>query len=227
MISWKVPAALVIAAVVAATLLLFLTGTSERHGKSPGSPESPQAKAPSTSLAPSAAEGDGMRSRESSFGIAMREVVSQPESLEMVEPVQQPWEASINTILESTDGNDRVVGKLASLIPSLPLEGQMEGAQHMVNLLDDAQYKMATDLLLNPATPQSVKEIIYSDLLNRPNAVKLTGLVAILGMTGNPLRAEALNTLQVFTGEDLGDNSQLWAAAVQRFLQAEAAHVEP
>jgi len=132
------------------------------------------------------------------------------------------WEAPINTILESAEDNDTAAMKLDALAPTLPLDGQLEAAQHMVNLLGDDNYQIALQKLVNTATPTDVMEVIYSDVLNRPNAVKLPALVNVLNVPGHPLRAEALETLQIFVGRDLGNDTQAWSAAVQEFLQKEA-----
>jgi hypothetical protein len=77
-------------------------------------------------------------------------------------------------------------------------------------------------MLLNPATAEDVAEVIYSDVLNRPNTVKLPVMVSILRTPGHRLRDETLSTLQIFLGEDLGDNPEAWNAAVQNYLAKEA-----
>ena len=134
----------------------------------------------------------------------------------------QPWEEAINRILESDEENQQVATKLMALLPTLPPDGQTEAAQHMVNLTDDESYQNAAAMLLNPATPEDVAEVIYSDVLNRPNTVKLPVMVSILRTPGHRLRDETLSTLQIFLGEDLGDNPEAWNVAVQNYLAKEA-----
>jgi len=137
-------------------------------------------------------------------------------------PPEVPWEIPINTILESPESNDQVALRLASLVPTLPPDGQVEAAQHMVNLLDDENYETALQMLLNPGMPTEVQEVIYSDILNRPNMVKLPALTALIGAPNHGLRDEALNTLQIFVGYDLGNNPLTWKSAVDEFLRQES-----
>lgn len=137
------------------------------------------------------------------------------------QPVQ-PWEGAINRILESNMENFQVAAQLMVLAPSLPPDGQVEAAQHMVNLTDDQNYQGAATMLLNAATSDDVVEVIFSDVLNRPNSVKLPVMVSILRTPGNRLRDETLSTLQIFLGQDLGDDPEAWNTAVQNFLVREA-----
>jgi len=139
-----------------------------------------------------------------------------------VEEPQQPWEIAINGLLDSDDENDKVAAGLAALVPSLPLEGQVEAVQHMVNLLDDERYELARNMLLKPALHPSLREVVFADALDRPNSVKLPVLLALLGSPGHPLRAEAHSNLQVLLGSDLGDNPAVWAGPVGEFLAREA-----
>ena len=139
-----------------------------------------------------------------------------------MDPPMQPWEAAINQILESDEENQQVATRLLALAPTLPSDGQVEAVQHMVNLTDDDNYQNAAAMLLNPATSEDVAEVIYSDVLNRPNNVKLPVMVSILRTPGHRLRDETLSTLQIFLGEDLGDNPEAWNASVQTFLAREA-----
>ena len=133
----------------------------------------------------------------------------------------QPWEAAINGILESDEENAQVAAKLQALVPTLPPDAQVEAVQHMVNLTDDESYQNAAAMLLNPATSPEVAEVIYSDVLNRPNTVKLPLMVSVLRTPGHRLRGETLSTLQIFIGEDLGDNPEAWNVAVQNYLVLE------
>lgn len=149
-------------------------------------------------------------------------VESSPDEELLAELPMQPWEEAINRVLESDEENQQVAAQLMALFPNLPPEGQVEAMQHMVNLSDDDSYQNAAAKLLNPATSEDVSGVIYSDVLDRPNNVKLPVMVSILRTPGHRLRDETLNTLQIFLGEDLGDNPQAWNVAVQNFLAREA-----
>jgi hypothetical protein len=137
-----------------------------------------------------------------------------------------PWEDSINKLLESNDDNNKVAAAMAALMPSLPVEGQIEAVQHVVNLLEDDQYELAGRLLLNPSLHPDVREIMFADLLNRASAVRLPALLALLGMPGHPLHNEARDHLRDAVGSDLGGNPAAWNAAVQEVVAKEAAEVD-
>jgi hypothetical protein len=117
-------------------------------------------------------------------------------------------------------------GRLASALPGLPLEGQMEAAQHMVNLLGDQEYSVAATVYFNSAMPEPVRRLVFEDFMNRPNAVKLPLLVRTLRETGHPFRNEALENLQVFIARDEGDDPSRWEVAVSQTLEQERKELE-
>ena len=223
------PAGLVLGALVLALVMLFVVGAPE------GAPPAAQKDAPSAQPARPAAplpdaggfgSGSISSSRETLPSAGAADAVD-PASVEAagedpMDPPMQPWEAAINQILESDEENQQVATRLLALAPTLPSDGQVEAVQHMVNLTDDDNYQNAAAMLLNPATSEDVAEVIYSDVLNRPNNVKLPVMVSILRTPGHRLRDETLSTLQIFLGEDLGDNPEAWNASVQTFLAREA-----
>ena len=59
------------------------------------------------------------------------------------------------------------------LLPQLPEEGQEEAAEHLANLLPDDQYAAAGQMLTNLKTTEPVMDVLMSDLLNRPNTLKM------------------------------------------------------
>ena len=226
---FSLPVLMVVAAVAVAAIILFTLGQPEHSAQQ----ESPK---PSVSAAPTepSATGAGFGSQDafSSDGpshsepqteeqVAADELVSVAGE-ELAEVPLKPWEQAINKILESDQENQQVAAQLMALLPTLPPDGQVEAVQHMVNLTDDESYQNAAAMLLNPATAADVAEVIYSDVLNRPNTVKLPVMVSILRTPGHRLRDETLSTLQIFLGEDLGDNPEAWNIAVQNYLAKEA-----
>jgi hypothetical protein len=218
------PAALIIGAFLLAGLLLIVLQPAPHTSGA----ERMSADLPPPPASRSSAEPEGFTGAwEADAGAVVAPAGRQSEDAaidesEVLEPVESSWEAPINAILESTEENDAVAMRLSALAPTLPLDGRVEATQHMVNLLGDENYQPALQKLVSLATPPEVMEVIYSDVLNRPNTVKLPVLVNVLGVPSHPLRAEALDTLQIFVGRDLGNDTQAWSAAVQEFLRAEA-----
>lgn len=140
------------------------------------------------------------------------------------EPDQEllPWELSINKLLDSDDENNKVAAELALILPTLPLEGQVEAVQHMVNLTEDDKYIVASNMLLNPGTHPELREVLLADVLDRPNSVKLPVLLAVMAVPGHPSLAEAHRSLREVLGSDFGISSAAWSAPVQSFLAREA-----
>lgn len=225
--SFLLPLVLIFAALVGAALLLFSLETPE----DPLSRAAPVARqAPSTGRPAPMPEGNGFGSVKS-FSPSVHSAdsvaveIAEPQAADEAavdEVPTQPWEEVINKILESDEENQRVATHLLGLLPTLPPDGQVEAVQHMVNLTDDESYQNAAAVLLNPATAEDVAEVIYSDVLNRPNTVKLPVMVSILRTPGHRKRDDSLSTLQILFGEDLGDNPEAWNAAVQNYLAKEA-----
>ena len=136
------------------------------------------------------------------------------------------WQQVIQGILMNDGEPAMLSGRLASALPGLPLEGQMEAAQHMVNLLGDQEYAVAATVYFNSAIPEPVRRLVFEDFMNRPNAVKLPLLVRTLRERAHPMRNEALENLQVFIGRDEGDDPSRWEVAVSQTLEQEWKELE-
>lgn len=129
-----------------------------------------------------------------------------------------PWQTTIATINSQSDPARIVAAKLSAVLPTFPPDGQMETAQQIVKLQTDDDYTVAESLYFSPTAPEPVKRLVFEDLMNRPNALKLPILVRTVGQTGHPLHAEALDNLQLFVGRDVGDDPLLWQSAVEAKL---------
>lgn len=117
-------------------------------------------------------------------------------------------------------------GRLAAALPGMPVEGQLEAAQHMVNLLGDEDYSVAANVYFNSAMPEQVRRLVFEDFMNRPNAVKLPLLVKTLRDYAHPMRVESFENLQVFIGRDEGEDPSRWELAVRQALEEERKELE-
>jgi hypothetical protein len=212
------PAILVAAALIVAAALLFLVETTPDN-VTPASGEAQSMQSP-RSLAPTGGFADSDFGFDRSFSRSLP--TGRTALIEGEEPMAA-WEKPISDLLDSDDENEEVAVKLAALGPTLPLEGYVECIQHVVNLLDDEQYKLASDMLMNSSLHPEVREVIYSDVLDRPNEVKVPVLLGLLGSYGHPLQAEAREQLQRALGVDLGPDPAAWQGAVAAFLARSAA----
>lgn len=214
------PAVLVLGALLLAAVLL---GFWIKPVEVPAPP--PAVTAPSASK-PRSGDGFGAADLMTSGGSISGRLSGGAAETDLAEDggePEQPWEKAINQLLDSDEENEKVAASLAALAPTLPLEGQVEAIQHMVNLLDDEQYALAQNMVMNPGLHPDVREVLFSDVLDRPNNVKLPVLLTLLGSPGHPLRTEAHTNLQAVIGQDLGESPMLWSQPVQAFLEREAA----
>jgi len=130
------------------------------------------------------------------------------------------WEQRIDGIL----GNDQTdeakkADELLAIFPNLPEDGQIEAVQHISNLLPDEGYASITPMLTNSLTSEHVLEVLVTDVLNRPNNLKLPVLLQLARTPDHPKAAEARDILEVFVDENLGTDWAKWETAVQNYLR--------
>lgn len=143
------------------------------------------------------------------------------EEFEPPIPTDEPWQIAINAILTNDAEPVELSRRLAAALPGMPLEGQLEAAQHMVNLLGDEEYSTAGSVYFNHAMPEAVRRLVFEDFMNRTNTVKLPLLVRTLKEHGHPLRGQALENLQIYLGRDEGSDWMRWDTAVRESLEKE------
>ena len=129
------------------------------------------------------------------------------------------WEQKIDDALASGKDESETAKTILGMFPKMPPEGQISVAQHIVNLLADEDFGSFAGNLTNSAVSTDVHEIIFADLLNRPNKIKLPMLLEV-ARNGKPEQVtEAKDFLEVFVGEDFGTDWNLWQTKVQEWLK--------
>jgi len=81
-------------------------------------------------------------------------------------------------------------------------------------LPDDCYVSTALPKVVDPKTPAELMNILYEDLLKRPNPIKLRMLFIIAEIDGHPLAADALANLRSTTNLDHQQDWQRWEQAV-------------
>jgi hypothetical protein len=109
------------------------------------------------------------------------------------------------------------------MLPTLPEDGQAEAAQHITNLLPDSDYAKARPVLMNPSTPEPVLSVLFTDLMNRSDPVKLRAFLDIAKIPNHPFREEALSDLQIFLGDDYGTDWARWNREMEAYLKTSEA----
>jgi hypothetical protein len=169
---------------------------------------------------PSALENLSPRPR--SRPAAPSPTVARPQSTTSPIPPDEPaplWERQIDQVLRASNDEGATARILISMLPNLPEEGQIEASHHISNLLDDRDYRHLLPSLLNPRMPEEVLSVLFTDLMNRGDAVKLRAFVDVAKIPEHPFREEALSDLQIYLDHDYGTDFTKWAAAVERYLR--------
>lgn len=108
------------------------------------------------------------------------------------------WEQKIDDVLTGQDDEAAKAKRLLEIFDRLPEDGQVEAAQHISNLLPDEQYAEIAKRLVDPKTPEGVLEVLMTDVLNRPNKLKLDALFDVARLPNHPKAEEARDVLEVF-----------------------------
>lgn len=108
------------------------------------------------------------------------------------------WEQRIDDVLTGQEDEALKAKKLLAVFDRLPEDGQVEAAQHISNLLPDEEYAELGKRLRDPKTPEAVLEVLMTDVLNRPNQLKLDTLFDVARAPGHPKGEEARDVLEVF-----------------------------
>lgn len=132
------------------------------------------------------------------------------------------WEKKVDEILLSEIENDQKSEKLFGLMTNATEEVQVEVVQHALNFVVDSKYQTASQILTNAKTPESVLNLVFADLLNRNDKLKLPTLVDLARDPQHPLRGEARELLELYVQHDYGTNWDQWGQAVQGWLKENA-----
>ena len=126
------------------------------------------------------------------------------------------WEDKLDDILGSDDDDTNKVKQLYEMFPRLGEEGQVEVAQHLSNLVPDENYTQLGQLLQKAKLPESVLDVLMSDVLNRPNSVKLPALLQVAQNADHPKAEEAKDLLELYLDED---DPAKWPQRMQEWLK--------
>jgi hypothetical protein len=171
--------------------------------------------APPTPAPPPASSPRPMRTAPPVTAVATSSPAPAPATAGLI----TDWEQRIDTIL-TTEGTESAKSReLLEMLPRLPEDGQVEAAQHLSNLLADEDFKLLTPTFTNAAVPEAVLDVLMTDVLNRPNQLKLPALLEIAQIPNHPKAEEARDVLEVFVDENYGQNWGAWRTAVDKWLK--------
>ena len=130
------------------------------------------------------------------------------------------WEDKVDDLLGSTNSDSDKAKQMLEMFPQLPADGQEEVARHLSNLVADQDYGAMRAYLTNASLPAAVLEVLFGDVLNRPNDLKLPALLEVARTPEHPKATEAKDVLQLFLEEDYGNDWDKWQAKMEEWLKA-------
>lgn len=124
-----------------------------------------------------------------------------------------------NVLVNDAIEHDQAANILLDMLPAGNVEQQVELSQHAANLLSDEQFGRIRNLLLDPNVHEDVKEVWYSDMLNRDPQINVPLLADVAKQKENPFSQEAIDTLSIILNPDIADDLTIIDAEVQRYLK--------
>lgn len=151
---------------------------------------------------------------------ASDEVPSAPPLTVMEEVNVKNWDDILNDILGSDEDEDVKADKLADMIPNLPEAAQIDIAEHLINLVSDENFtNKASKIMLSPTIPANVSRVLFDDLMNRGDDLRLPLTLEIAKNPNHPLKDEALESLEMTLLEEFGDDWAKWEEAIRESLK--------
>ena len=120
------------------------------------------------------------------------------------------WSGQVSQVLISGGAPSDQGNTLLAMLPQTPAEGQVDVAQHASRLLADSSFASFGSQLTNATTPAAVRRVVFTDLLSRPNSVKLPWLVEVAKSPVDNQSGEALLILKSILREDYGTDWNAW-----------------
>lgn len=138
------------------------------------------------------------------------------------------WDDVLNDILGSEEGEDLKADKLADMIPKLPEAAAVEVAEHLINLVSDEDFTNKTSkIMLSESTPARVSSVLFDDLMNRDDGLRLPLTLEIAKNENHPLKDEAMESLEMSLVEEFGKDWGKWEAAIKESLKEQGIATEP
>ncbi|MDB6173257.1 MAG: hypothetical protein JWL59_2568 [Chthoniobacteraceae bacterium] len=130
------------------------------------------------------------------------------------------WEDRVTAITQSATLTEGAKAReLLRNLVSFPEEGLETATQEAVNRLPDKEFAAALGLLINPQTHGRVLQVLFADLLERPDEITLPALLSIARNGTHPFARQARDNLGLLVGKDLGTDWNRWDAEIRHLLK--------
>lgn len=175
------------------------------------------AKIPTTK--PSIAPPHEISESQTVTAVSLSETQSAAKATKSIASPDPDGEQKISDILGNGADPAAQSQKLLALFPALPGTGQVEASRHLVNLVSDENYAPLAEILTNSTTPAAVSEILFFDLINRPNSLKFPLLLAISRNVDHPQAEAARELLERIFDKNYGTNWEQWEVEIRTWLK--------
>jgi hypothetical protein len=131
-----------------------------------------------------------------------------------------PWEEKIESVLrDSSLGDTAKARRLLAMLPTLPEDGLAAAAEASVARVHDPDYNaVALPVVANPQTHGAAESVLFADLMERPDAIALPGLLRIAQIPEHPYAKNAMENLGLLLDADFGRDWPKWNAAIRAAL---------
>jgi hypothetical protein len=92
-------------------------------------------------------------------------------------------------------------------------------ATHLAHLVKDADYAPLAEMLADTRQPAPVLEALFTDVLNRPNAIKLPALLEVARQPDHAKATQAREILQLYLDADYEDDWDRWQEKMTQWLK--------
>ena len=138
--------------------------------------------------------------------------------------VMDVWDKQIEALLASDGTDAEIADKLLELYPHMPTEGQADLILEIAPRIANDSYSNKLSVILTNATaPEEVLETLLTDLIDRPDNIRLPLLLDMARTKEHPKSGDARDLLEALLGEDYGEDWSLWSKKISEWI---ASHPE-
>ena len=123
--------------------------------------------------------------------------------------------------LTSSSDLEVVAHNIIEGFASLKPEDHALAAAKLVAFIKDEHFADLKPLLMDPATSEDARNIIYQDLLRRPASTRLQLMFTLMQAPDHPFSDKARQSLARDLGADYGANFGLWQAKIRELEEAQ------
>lgn len=152
------------------------------------------------------------------------EIIDPETDKPMIEPLplqqgELGWETRIRGVLTREGLTEVQKGKaLLDLLSSIQAEGAETCAEEAIRRLPNSEYRHGQSVVVNPSTYGLALGVLFADLMDRPDELRLPTLMTIARNSSHPYAEAARTNLDLLLGKDYGQDWPKWEAAVRQKL---------